>query len=217
MPNYSKTIIYKICCKDTTITDIYIGSTCNFNRRKYAHKNDCNNEKQKKYNLKVYQFIRDNGDWNQWDMIQIKEFSCENKREKETEERKYIEELKPTLNCIIPTRSKKEWFNDNKEKIKKQKKEYYENNKRKIIENIKKYNLNNKEKVNEYHKDYVLNNKEKLKKYKKEYVLENKEKIKKQMKKYRLENKEKIKLYKLENKEKIKEYQKEYREKKKKY
>ena len=186
MPNYSKTSIYKICCKDTTITDIYIGSTCNFSKRKYQHKKDCNNNS----NIKVYQFIRDNGGWINWNMIQIKEFSCENRREKDTEERKCIEELKPTLNVNIPTRSKKEYYIDNKEIIKEIRKTFY---------------LKNKDKLNEKMKLYNLENKEKLKKYKEEYQLKNKEKIKKRMKEY-----------KLENKEKIKEYQKEYREKMKK-
>ena len=27
--DYSKSVIYKLCCKDPTITDIYIGSTTN--------------------------------------------------------------------------------------------------------------------------------------------------------------------------------------------
>ena len=58
--DYSKTIIYKLCCNDINITDIYIGHTTNIIKRKYQHKNCCNNEKNKNYNYKVYQYIRDN-------------------------------------------------------------------------------------------------------------------------------------------------------------
>ena len=61
MVNYSKGIVYKLCCKDVNITDIYIGSTTNFTRRKWGHKTACNNEKDKSYNFKVYQFIRNHG------------------------------------------------------------------------------------------------------------------------------------------------------------
>ena len=40
MPN----VIYKIYCKDTTITDIYIGSSTNLCVRIGVHKCRCNNK-----------------------------------------------------------------------------------------------------------------------------------------------------------------------------
>ncbi len=43
--DYSKTIIYRIVCKDLSITECYVGHTTNFTKRKCQHKNDCNNEK----------------------------------------------------------------------------------------------------------------------------------------------------------------------------
>ena len=39
MERYQKGLIYKLCCKDLNIKDIYVGSTCNFARRKCQHKN----------------------------------------------------------------------------------------------------------------------------------------------------------------------------------
>ena len=69
--NYNNIIIYKLCCKDPLITDIYIGSTTNFTKRKAAHKSNCNNENCKEYKFYVYEFIRDNGNWTNWDMIEI--------------------------------------------------------------------------------------------------------------------------------------------------
>ena len=42
---FSNSCIYKISCKDTTITECYVGSTCDFKRRKIDHKSYCNNEK----------------------------------------------------------------------------------------------------------------------------------------------------------------------------
>ena len=43
--DYSNTIIYKITCNDSTVTDKYVGHTTNFVQRKYAHKDGCTNEK----------------------------------------------------------------------------------------------------------------------------------------------------------------------------
>lgn len=132
MIDYSKTVIYKICCKDTSINDIYIGSTYNFARRKAQHKFSCNKETCKEYNYKVYQFIRDNGGWDNFSMIMIHEASVENKLQKEKLEREYIEEMKPTLNNNIPTRTLKEYREANKEKKKEHQKHYYEANKEKF-------------------------------------------------------------------------------------
>ena len=41
--DYSETIIYKLCCKDTTINQIYVGHTTNINNRKHNHKSNCCN------------------------------------------------------------------------------------------------------------------------------------------------------------------------------
>ena len=43
----SKYSIYKLCCKNPEITNIYVGSTKNFTRRKHQHKNNCINENAK--------------------------------------------------------------------------------------------------------------------------------------------------------------------------
>ncbi len=36
--DYSTTIIYKITCNDSNVTDKYVGHTTNFVQRKHAHK-----------------------------------------------------------------------------------------------------------------------------------------------------------------------------------
>ena len=171
MPNYNKANIYKLCCKDTEIKDIYVGSTCNFTRRKCCHKSDCNNEKSKHYNLYVYRFIREHGGWSNWDMVLVEEVVCENKNQLHKIEREYIEKLGATLNKQIPRRTEKEWYEVNKEYGK----EYYENNKEKIKEYGKEYRENNKEHSKEYGKKYYENNKEKIKENRKEYYEKNKE------------------------------------------
>ena len=77
--NYDNTCFYKICCKDTNIKEIYIGQTTDFTRRKYSHGHACYNDKRPDYNMRVYKFIRDNGGWDNWDMILIENCKCENR------------------------------------------------------------------------------------------------------------------------------------------
>ena len=124
MPNYQNAMIYKLVCNDLNISDIYIGSTVSFRRRKYAHKQCCNNPNSKKYNLKVYKFIRDNSGWDNWDMVLVANTPCNSKLELAKHERHYYEELNPTLNSYCPGRTKKEWLEKNKDIIKIKRKEY---------------------------------------------------------------------------------------------
>jgi hypothetical protein len=160
--DYSKTIFYRIVCNDLNITDCYIGHTTNFIKRKQHHKDDCNNDKSKKYNMKVYKFIRDNGGWMNWSMIMIEQISCENLNDACKLERKFLEEYKATLNSYIPSRTNKEYYIDNIDKIK----EYYIDN----IDKIKEYRELNKDKRKEQQKEWIEKNKDKKKEYIKEYL-----------------------------------------------
>ena len=108
MINYSKSIIYKICCNDPTVKDEYIGSTTNFRNRKWQHKYSCNKLNNEKYNRRLYVFIRETGGWLNWSMIEIEKYDATDKRHLETRERYWIEELKSSLNNYIPTRTSKE-------------------------------------------------------------------------------------------------------------
>ena len=155
MVNYEKSMIYKLCCKNPYITDIYIGSTTNFRQRKTKHKSRCNNLKDPSYNLNLYKFIRDNGNWKNWNMVLVDEVKCKSKLELHKIEREWIEKLKPTLNYCIPTRTHKEHYKDNVKKILEEKKIYYQKNKEKIKEQKKEYREKNKEKIKEYGKEIV--------------------------------------------------------------
>ena len=101
--DYQKAKIYKICCKDVDVTDVYVASSTNMTRRKYAHKSVCNNENNKNYNFNVYQFIRDHGGWANWSIMIVEDFPCNSKHELETRECFHIEDLHATLNKQIPT------------------------------------------------------------------------------------------------------------------
>jgi hypothetical protein len=97
--NYSNTIIYKIFCKNKCINDIYIGHTTNFTKRKYQHKCACNNETLKS-DLKIYKTIRANGGWDNWDMIEIAKYNCNDANEARIKEQEYINLLNPSLNIV---------------------------------------------------------------------------------------------------------------------
>jgi len=72
-PKINDYIIYKIECKDESVTDVYVGSTANFHKRKNKHKSCCNCVTNKEYNEKKYQIIRANGGWDNWRIVPIDE------------------------------------------------------------------------------------------------------------------------------------------------
>ncbi len=157
--DYSNALIYRLCCIDTDIEDIYIGSTTNFKKRKSQHRGDCNSTISKNANINVYQFIRAHGGWGNWSMIEVEKFACNDKRELETRERYWIELLKPSLNKIIPTRTHAERYD--KDKKSEYNKQYRELNKDKLSEYNKQYRENNKDRFSEYDKQYYEKNKDK--------------------------------------------------------
>lgn len=75
--DYKNTIIYKIVHKDDyENTNIYIGSTTDFIRRKNNHKDCSQNLNKKSYNDKKYQYIRENGGWGDFNMVEVEKFPC---------------------------------------------------------------------------------------------------------------------------------------------
>lgn len=104
--DYSNTIIYKIYCNDNSISDVYVGHTTNFYVRKYQHKNACNDLKQ---NYKIYKTIRENGGWDNWNMVEIANYNCKNSTEARIKEQQHYEELKPSLNCCPPYATKTQY------------------------------------------------------------------------------------------------------------
>lgn len=141
MVYYENSIIYKLKHnEDYDDNNIYIGSTSNFKNRKYHHKNQCCNQNYRDYNFPVYQFIRANGGWDEWIMTPIEEYSCDSKKELEIRERYHIDFLKPTLNKNIPTRTKQEYREANREHISKKIKEWNIANRETVLEKRKEYN-----------------------------------------------------------------------------
>ena len=191
MTFYQSSIIYKLLKKDDFNNEnIYIGSTCNFKNRKCRHKFNTCSEKSKNYNMFLYDYIRNNGGFDDWTMIQIENFKCDTKKELEARERYWIELLKPKLNSRVPTRTLKECKMDNIERYKSYNKQYVQKNKEIIAKKGKKWREDNKEVIKEQRKKYYETNKELILKKQQEYGQKNKEIIAEKRKEYRNNNKE---------------------------
>ena len=134
--------IYKNGCEN------YVGSTVNLYNRKKLHKNCCNDEKSKKYNLPVYKYIRANGGYDSFCYeILDKRFCC--KVDAEIYEAELMKIHNATLNVHrnYSEEDKKEY---NKQKLKNYRKKYPDYNKQKCKEYRKKNPEYNKQKCKEY-------------------------------------------------------------------
>lgn len=116
--DYSKSLFYRIICRDTTVKECYVGSTTNEYNRRANHKSNCTNEKNKKYNFFVYRFIRSMGGWDNWQLIVIEHRPVNSKQESLIRERFFVEEYKAKLNKQIPSRTRAEHYVDHVEEIK---------------------------------------------------------------------------------------------------
>ena len=154
---YENGLIYTIRSHQTT--DIYIGSTTQpLYKRIHQHKRNFKCWKNGKYNyVTSFELMK-------YDDVYIELLElcpCENKMELHKREGELIRE-KDCVNMIVEGRTKQEWNDDNKDKIKIQKKEYYQNNKDKRKEYDKEYREANKDKTKEYDKKYYEANKDKI-------------------------------------------------------
>lgn len=160
--DYSKTIIYKLVCNDLNVTDLYVGHTTDFKSRKATHKSSVENINHKDYNSKKSTFIRERGGFDNWSMIQIELYPCNDVHEACARERYWYEILGGTLNSSVPSRSKKEYAEVNKEYLLKKHKEYRDEH---------------KEQLSNHKKEYYKENKTTLKKRRMEYYEQNKDTI----------------------------------------
>ena len=210
--DYNKTHFYKIICHDLNITHCYVGHTVDFRKRTNQHKTTCNNDKDVRHNLKLYQFIRENGGWDNWEMVNIVTISCEDSLEAKAIERQCAEQLNATLNTIRPTSSKEEqdqlkkkWYEEHKEEQLAKQKERYEENKDVILERNKTWRDQHQEEQKEYHKNYRENNKEKVAETKKKCYENKKEEYLQRKRDYYQETKEEQKVKRKERYEQQKE------------
>ena len=179
-----KSTIYKICCKNSAIPDCYVGRTIDVTSRLQQHKTCCYNNKKQAYNYKLYKAIRENGDFQNWNFIEIETIEHDKKDTLPAREREsfWYNELKATLNNNTPNQnhkdSSKKWRDNNKEYSKEYEKQYRAKNKEKIAERTKEYYELNKDKITENAKKWVDKNRE----YNRTYQRERLQKIRLQQK-----------------------------------
>jgi hypothetical protein len=172
MVKYENGKIYKIVCNVSG--KIYYGSTAelNLSTRLAHHRSNYKRYLGGKGNFVSSFNIFENNDY---DMVLVEKYPCNDKMELHARERFYIEE-NDCVNKVIPLRTYKEYYNDNAEIIKEKIKQYYCDNKEKIklyryknVEKIKQYYCDNKEKIKRYNHHYYCDNAEKLKQNRKQY------------------------------------------------
>ena len=99
MPAYT---IYKIFCRNPTVADVYVGHTSDFVKRKLQHRHIVSSPLDQSYHLKVYQSIRANGGWTNWDAVPIETCLLETRDAARVRERYWAEQLNATLNSVRP-------------------------------------------------------------------------------------------------------------------
>lgn len=110
MSNYQHGKIYKLL--DDFNDLLYIGSTCRtLNKRKIDHRSLFKSGNKKR----LYEYLRTiQKNIDNCNLILLESYPCESKYDLHKRERHYIDTLHPKCNIQIPTRTKREWDNDNR-------------------------------------------------------------------------------------------------------
>jgi len=122
--------------------------------------------------------------------------------EKLKRERYWLETLKADLNCVVPTRTNKEYYTDNREDLLEKSKQYWEENRDVCSIRNKQYYNNHRDEIAETTKKYRSKNVKMIAEKKKKYYDKNAKEINEKRKDYHTQ-------YRLENKDIIYEKQKE--------
>jgi len=157
---YKNGLIYTI----KTDNGIYVGSTCDFAKRKDEHKSNCFNEFSKQYYIKVYKNIRENG--GEYSMEIYKMFPCNSQEELRIEEENARKELNANLNALRCFRTEE----DKKQQKKECDKRYYEKHFDKLKQYQQKHYSENTQRRNKENKEYQQKNKEKISKQRSEKI-----------------------------------------------
>lgn len=129
----------------------YIGSTyCSLTWRMAMHKKDC----KKNSDQRVYKHYTDIG-FENVSIELIEDFPCEMRQQLLSREYKWMKELKPSLNKNIPTRTHKQWQNDNRDKKNETNRKFKAKNREKYSKEQNEYYHKNKEVINEKRKQKV--------------------------------------------------------------
>ena len=200
--------IYKIWSSETD--EIYVGSTVSpLHKRMYKHRHDATHGRTK---MRIHQEMQRLG-LDTFTIELIQHYPCTTCDELHMREGYWIRALKPSLNALIAGRTRKEWKDDNKDRLAVKarerwlsnrdiyllkKKERYENNKVEILQKQKQYASEHIERISAYQRQYRKQNEQHIKEQKQQYAEKNKDKLKEISKNYREQNREKIQAQKSE-------------------
>lgn len=120
MVNYANGKIYKMV--NNVDDEIYVGSTCN---PLYKRKSDHKSNAKTRPNQPNYRHWNTIG-WGNVDIVLIENYPCTTKDELHRRERHWIDELKPSLNRKVPTRTHQEYRK--REEYKAHRRAYFANN-----------------------------------------------------------------------------------------
>ena len=163
---YDNGKIYKLVSSETD--DVYIGSTCGrLCERLWKHKAEYNSQR---VNLKSFDLTK----YPDCKIELIEDYPCNNIIELRKREGYYQLNTPHCINELIAGRTKKEQYEDNKERILSDCKKRYHKNFDKYNIARKKYRDENKERQKIWHKEWVEKNLEAERKRKKEYYLKTK-------------------------------------------
>ena len=109
-------------CNDANITDLFVGHTNDVHRRNETILMECTNMRCNAYNTPINQVIRDNGGWDNFELVVIDHVSCHSLLDVLQHKRIHIKTQNANLNSVVPSRTKKEWAMDNLEHVREHKK-----------------------------------------------------------------------------------------------
>ena len=171
MNKYQHGKIYKIV--DNTNDQVYVGSTCQkrLSQRLNDHVRHYKDYLIGKFNyVSSFEIFKNNN----YDIILLETVQCETRDELRARERHYIE----TLSCVnkrVEGRTKKEYYEANKEDIKEYQREWRIAHKDELKEYQKEWNQQHKEEQREKQRAYKEKNKELIRQKRREYNLRKKQ------------------------------------------
>jgi hypothetical protein len=123
-------------------------------------------------NLKIYQTIKENGGWNNWQLVQVEKYPCEDSEQAKMRERYWFEILQNEVRTEDEAKEQKK-FN---------RKQYYLEHATQKKAYQRQYEAKNADKIKAYRKQYKKDHIEENKAYWKQYYLEHAEKLKQNQK-----------------------------------
>ena len=187
--DFSKGKIY--CIRNNINDEIYIGSTCqSLSQRMVEHRASRKQPKQQTRKLVI--FMNEVDDNNVFYPELIEDYPCENFYQLRKREGELIREMKPTLNLRVECRTKKEYYEVNKEHILDKCKEYHENNREHLNQQRRERYETNKDREKEQQQAYRENNREVINEKQRERYEQNKEERNRKHREHYHANKERI-------------------------